>query len=303
MRSIALFVLAVAASACARPAARPPSAPERPRIVRAADGEELGFEALVDELLGARAIYVGEHHDSVADHRTELAIAQAIHARDRSLAIGLEMLDARAQDALDAYVGGAIDESTLLEQSAYAERWGFDYALLRPLMEWARAERVRVIALNVPREITRAVARGGLVALSAEQRASLPSELVLDDAAHRAMVLGALEGHPGMTAEQRERFYEAQVVWDESMGDAVAGALAAEGAPRRIVVLAGAFHVMRGLGIPRTAARRGARPFRVVLPLPLAEAEERLAAPREERGDDLLFVHPEGETGRPVARL
>lgn len=295
MRSLVLLVLVTLAGACGPAGRPPPSVAEGPKVVRVADGRELGFDELVDELVRARAIYVGEHHDSPADHRAELAIVQAIYERDPALVIGLEMFDVRAQQALDDYVRGAIDEAELLERSAYSERWGFDYALLRPLMEWARAHRVRILALNVPREVTRAIARGGLEALSAEQRASIPAELVLEHAAHRAMVLEALAGHPGMTDEQRERFYAAQVVWDESMGSEVARALAAEAGPRRIVVFAGAFHVARGLGIPRTAARRGARPFRVVLPMAAEEASELLAAPPDERGEGFLLVHPEAE--------
>jgi uncharacterized iron-regulated protein len=291
MRSLALLVVVVAVCGCASAMHTPPSALEGARIVRAASGEELTFEAFIDELLDARAIYVGERHDSPADHRAQLAIVAALHARDPALAIGLEMFDARAQDALDAYVTSAIDEATFLEQSDYAERWGFDYAQLRPVMEWAREHRVRVVALNVPREVTQAVARHGIAGLTSEQRASIPAEITLSHAEHRAMVEAALEGHPGMTDEQRQRFYEAQVVWDESMGAAVARALEAAPSLHRIVVFAGAFHVSRGLGIPRTAALRGAAPHAVVLPLAPEEAEERLAASPEERGDDLLLVH------------
>ncbi len=290
MPRVALFLLLLAANGgCAR-AAAPVRYVDGVEVVRAADGSSMSWDELVGELLDARAIYVGERHDSVADHEAERAIAAALHARDPSLAIGLEMFDARAQDALDAYVAGAIDEATLLERSAYAERWGFEYGILRPTLEWARAHRVRVIALNVPREVTQAVARGALDALDGELRAWVPDDLVRDDAAHRAMVDEALEGHPGMSDDQRQRFYEAQLVWDEAMGRAVADALAREPELRRIVVFAGAFHVVRGLGIPRTAARRGAAPFRVVLPMPRSEADELLAEPAARRGTDLLLV-------------
>jgi uncharacterized iron-regulated protein len=265
-----------------------------------ASGCEIAFDALIDGLLEARVVYVGEQHDSREDHRAELAIAEGLFARDPSLAIGLEMFERGAQPALDAYVSGTIDEATLLARTDYEHTWGFDYGLLRPIMAWARAHRVRVIGLNAPRALTRAIARGGVAALSPGDRASLPDELVLDHPAHRAMVMAALAEHPGLAPEQRERFYEAQVAWDEAMGASVAEALDA-GVARRMVVFAGAMHVRGGLGIPRTAARRGADPYRIVLPLGPAERRDRAARPgaegaalADEPAGDYLWVHPEG---------
>jgi uncharacterized iron-regulated protein len=84
-----------------------------------------------------------------------------------------------------------------------------------------------------------------------------------------------------------ERFYTAQVVWDETMAEAVAETLTAPGAPRRIVVLAGDMHVREGLGIPDRAARRGATPYRIVLPV---AADEDLRA--EPRAADWLVLFP-----------
>jgi uncharacterized iron-regulated protein len=260
------------------------------------DGEARTFDAFIGDLLEARVVYVGEHHDSPEDHRAELAIVEALYARDPSMMLGLEMFDRAAQPALDAYIAGTIDEQAFLERSDYERAWGFDYALLRPIMVWAHDHGVRVVALNVPRALTRAIAGGGLASLSPKMRAELPEELILDHAAHRAMIMAALAGHPGLASEQRDRFYEAQVVWDEAMGRAVAHALEA-GNERRMVVIAGAMHVRRGLGIPRTAARRGAAPFRIVLPLGPEEAAEEIARPADERAGDDLWVHPGGRQG------
>lgn len=213
-----------------------------------------------DELLAARAIYVGESHDSAEDHEHQLAVIRGIYARDPSLAIGMEMFQRPFQGALDQYVAAEIDEPALLAATEWQTRWNIDFALYRPILEFARVHRVPVIALNARRELTRAIAREGLDALGPELRAELP-ELDTSDAEHRAMVTEALGGHDGMDPARLERFYLAQLTWDESMAESVARTMSDPSAPRRIVVLAGRMHVEQGLGIPRRAARRGIAPW------------------------------------------
>jgi len=75
--------------------------------------------------------------------------------------------------------------------------------------------------------------------------------------------------HAQMDPAMLDRFYTAQVIWDETMAATVAETLTREGpgAARRMVVLAGRFHVQQGLGIPKRAARRGVGSQLIVLPV------------------------------------
>jgi uncharacterized iron-regulated protein len=252
--------------------------PPEPQLL-AGDGDRTSFDAMIADLATVRAIYVGEYHGTEADHALEARIFEALHARDPSIALGMEMFDREKQPILDEYVAASIDEAEFLRRVAWSESWGIDFEHYRPLLAFARQNRIAVIALNAPKAITRTVAERGLEGLTEEQRAALP-ELVLDDARHRAMIEGALAGHGPMGAARLERFYAAQVIWDETMAESVARTLAAEGAPSRIVVVAGAMHVRSGLGIPSRAARRGVSEFRIVLPVtraPRGRQEEGLA--------------------------
>ncbi len=282
MRRVLVLVLLTACGA--------PAVPQRPRIVATESGREIGFDAMIDALLETRAIYVGEQHDRAEDHRAQLAVLEAVAARDPSVALGLEMVQRPYQPALDAFVEGSIDEAAMLERIEWEDRWGFDFALYRPLFDFAHAHAIPIVALNATRELTRAIAHGGLEALDDAQRAALP-ELDRSDAAHRAMVERSLEGHPGMTPERLEHFYLAQVLWDETMADTAARFLAREAAPSRIVVLAGMRHVQSGLGIPSRAARRGATPYAIVLPVRASELDEALRA--DPPLADYLWVTPD----------
>jgi uncharacterized iron-regulated protein len=247
-----------------------------PGIVRCATGERASEEELAEALLAARVIYVGESHDDAAHHGVQRELIALVHARDPSLAIGLEMFQRPFQGPLDAYVAGTLDEAGMLAATEWAERWRVDFALYRPILELARAHGLPLVALNARRELTRAIARTGEESLPPELRAELPPDMVRDDPEHRAMVLGLFGEHHAESMEPAvlERMLLAQLVWDETMGLTVAATMRREGAPHRMVVLAGRAHVQGGVGIPRRAARRGAAPFVVVLPVHGDELEE-----------------------------
>jgi uncharacterized iron-regulated protein len=238
----------------------------RERIEDLEEGQEVSFAQMVADLSTTRVVYVGEEHDDPLHHAAQLQILEALHDREPSLALGLEMVQRPFQPALDAWVAGEGDEAALVEGVEWEERWGFDFALYRPLFEACRERGIPMVALNAEKELTRAVARNGLDALDDEERARLP-ELDLAVSAHREMIHEALSDHPHMTPGFFERMYAAQVVWDETMAERVAGVLEASDGPARMVVIAGSFHVRQGLGIPDRAARRGATPYRIVLPV------------------------------------
>ncbi len=285
----AIALASVLLTACGAATPRP-NAPVADRIIALPGARAVSFDALADAIAGARIVYVGEHHDRESDHRVELAVIEALYARDPSLALGLEMVQHPYQEALDAFVAGEIDEATLLERIDWSERWGFDFALYRPMLVFAREHHLPIVALNAPTELSRAIVHDGLDGLDDVQRAALP-ELDLTNAAHRAMIDDALREHPGLDAARLDRFYAAQVVWDETMADRAARFMAREDAPAHMVVLAGTMHVQAGLGIPSRAARRGARPYVIVMPVAEGELDDALRA--DPPVADFVWVTPD----------
>jgi uncharacterized iron-regulated protein len=267
------------------------------RIVDARSGEEVSFEAMIDDLSDARVVYVGESHDQPEHHAVQHAIARALTAGDAaSWSLGMEMFQRPFQSALDAWTAGSIDPATLLTETEWRERWSFDFELYRPLLELARDRSMRVVALNARRELTRAIARHGVDMLPEELAAELP-ELDLEVARHHALVEEALGEHAdSMGPERLARMYQAQVTWDETMATTVSEVL--EGTPgTRMIVLAGVLHVWGGLGIPDRAARRGAAPYRTVLPVADGSEEASFDGPASERPADYLWVLAVGEDG------
>ena len=214
--------------------------------------------ALWDQMSSYRVVCFGEQHDSPQHHYAQRRAVEELAARNgnaRAFAVGLEMFQTPYQPALSGYVQGDLSEADFLVQSQWSERWGFDFALYRPLLEVARERRLAALALNAPRELTRKISRTGLESLDATERANVP-DLELTNAGHRVYFDEAMSGHPmPANGPKVENMYAVQVVWDETMADTAARWLTSAGADSRLLIIAGSGHCHRN-AIPARIARR-----------------------------------------------
>jgi len=249
--AIASSLLLAATLAC-QTAIGEPSAP--PPTVTAFNAEQT---AVLAALRAAAVIYLGEQHDRAADQAAQLAIVQALHAEQPKLAIALEMFQHPFQPALDRYLAGEIDEAELIEQSEYEQRWGFPWEAYAPLLRFAKANQLPILALNAPSEVTRQVSRQGLASLEAEARAQIPplEELDLSNDRYRRLLREALTAHAAHGGLDLDNFFAAQVVWDETMAANIA-AFHRANPDYQIAVVTGRGHVIYGYGIPDRVARR-----------------------------------------------
>jgi uncharacterized iron-regulated protein len=226
------------------------------RVLEARGGKEVSEDAFFTALAGADAVCLGEQHNNPHHHWVQLMVVEKLSAAagERAFAVGFEMFQTPFQGVLDDYAAGRIDEGQLLARSGWEERWGYDFAFYRPILEVAVAASRPLLALNAPKELTGKVGKGGLAGLSPEEKKRLP-ELDLADEEHKAWFQQATEGHGG-PAEVFDNFYAAQVIWDETMAERAATWLAAQKGPRQVAILAGTGHCFDA-AIPKRLARRG----------------------------------------------
>jgi hypothetical protein len=260
-------------------------------------GTALPTEAFLDRLRAARAIYAGEQHNSRASHKAQLEILGSAYGVDHELALAVEMLPRRLQPQIDAFLAGSIDEEGFLAAVDWEHTWGFDYGFYRPMFEFCREHGLRIYALNAPRELSRAVRLHGVEGLSPAEQALLPSGYPWPTPEeHRRYIRKIFDSHPSgpdAKPEEREaafaRFYTAQLIWDESMAQAVAEILLGSAGPHKLVVLAGAGHV-GPYAIPGRASRRG-----VPAPLTVAPIESASEPPPQgaEAADILVVIGSE----------
>jgi uncharacterized iron-regulated protein len=221
-----------------------------------ARGRQRDIESVVVNISSASAVFIGENHDRYDQHLSELEIIRRLYERDPNRwAIGVEFIQRPFQKVLDAYIAGEISEREFLRNSEYFDRWGFDFRLYRPIFRFAREHAIPMVALNADRELTEKVGKTGLEGLSRSERERLPAEIDKSDDPYRKRLEKIFKQHGQVRTGNFEHFLEAQLVWDETMAESVAGYLSSH-PQKSMIVLAGSGHIEFGSGIPNRVRRR-----------------------------------------------
>ena len=233
----------------------------RMELIDLRSGKTVRLAAQGQMLAGYRIILVGESHTAASHHQAQLAVIQRLVAAGQKVAVGMEMFRRDSQPSLDAWVAGELDESAF--EAVYRDNWNYPWPLYQPILDYARQNRLDLVGLNVPRGVTRQVAREGFASLSPQERQDLPfvtCDVSEDYMAYIRQAYGA-HGHGQMNFTH---FCEAQLVWDKAMA---ANALRfLEDHPSHvIVVLAGSGHVRKG-GIPAQLRKMSSLKHLVILP-------------------------------------
>jgi uncharacterized iron-regulated protein len=145
-------------------------------------GRAVTLEEIVAALDKADVLLIGETHNDATAHlleaellrRADERFSQGSSTRKRTVALSLEMFERDVQTVLDEYLAGLVTERHFLLSSRPWRNYETDY---RPLVEYARAHSLSVIAANAPaRYVSRVSANGpdSLQALSKSAKSWLP---------------------------------------------------------------------------------------------------------------------------------
>jgi len=217
-------------------------------------GNAASLEKIVDALKDADVVFLGENHDDAVAHYLQNEIFRRAfekYGKDRRVALSLEMFERDVQTVVDEYLKDLIPENHFLLSSRPWGNYKTDY---KPLVEFAKANRLEVIAANAPRRYVNMVSRGGREALnqlSPEARrwlAPLPYGEASDAYAKK---FNALMGQTSdsMTPIKHSPIINAQALWDATMAFSISEYLKRAKNPL-VVHLNGAFHTENRLGTP-----------------------------------------------------
>ncbi|MGJ7486110.1 ChaN family lipoprotein [Variovorax sp. LT2P21] len=214
------FALLVCLAALAGCAAAPPAA-DAPVARRIA------------ALLPADAVLIGEQHDAPEHHVIEREAVEALVARGRLAALTLEMADEGngtghlPADATEAQV------QTALSWNDKAWPWGH----YGPAVMAAVRAGVPVTGANLPR------------ARMKDAMADVSLDAQLSDSARRAQQKAVREGHCNLLPEsQIGPMTRIQIARDRAMAQAI---VKARQPGKTVLLIAGAGHVLRPLGVPQ----------------------------------------------------
>jgi uncharacterized iron-regulated protein len=225
-------------------------------ITDTASGALLTPADLPGRLADARLVLVGEGHIDMDSHRVERRVIEELHRAGRRVLVGLEMYPYPEQRWLDEWSEGKLTEEAFLAGSRWYQNWGYNWLYYRDIFLFARDNRLRMYAINAPREVVSAVRNKGFKGLTPEEAAHIPTEIDTKSADHLRLFKASFDDeasfHMGGSDESWQAMLNAQCTWDATMGWNAVAPLAKDADPKAVmVVLVGAGHVQYGLGIER----------------------------------------------------
>jgi uncharacterized iron-regulated protein len=233
---------------------------------------------MAKRLAGVRLLLVGESHTDMDFHRAQLRVIEELVRAGRPVFLGLEMYPYTQQSFLDQWVDGLLTEEGFLKLSRWYENWGYNWNYYRDIFLFARDHKIRMFAVNAPRDVVTAVRKKGFQNLTPEEAAHIPTQIDTASADHRTLFKSYFDAddplHSGITEEQWDSMIAAQATWDATMAHNAVKALREHGTPETImVVLAGSGHVAYGVGIARQARTWFPGAIATVIPVNVRDLE------------------------------
>lgn len=186
-----------------------------------ADTKVADYDQMLVDLAQADVVLFGELHNDPVAHWLELQVAKDLQRLKKpgQLVLGLEMFERDVQPLVAQYAAGVLSDSAFERQARPWPNYATDY---RPLLLFARENKIPVIGTNAPRPFAKTVAQGSLKALdrlAAADRAllvPLPLKVDYDLPGYKnmaAMFGGGSEAHGGGA----QNIIQAQALKDATM--------------------------------------------------------------------------------------
>ncbi|MEK1906000.1 MAG: ChaN family lipoprotein [Pseudomonas sp.] len=262
MRIVWLCCIALLAACQSHDMAPPPAwlspegrqAAELGQIRDLASGELLSPQQLVERLAVAPRVLVGEQHDNPDHHALQLWLLRELAARRPQGSLLLEMLTPSQQVRVDEVQAQSRAGNAPVDLiGALAWQPGWDWSVYGALVSEALRQPYPLLSANLDRSEIMSIY---------QQRPALPTGVSTTPAVQDALFADIRESHCGLLPEsQLPAMLAVQQQRDRRMAERLLAA------PQPAVLLAGAFHVRKDLGVPLHLADLGAGQDTAVLVL------------------------------------
>ena len=251
----------------------------------------VSIDKIVTDMADADVLFFGEEHNDSACHYLENKLFRALHAAyGENLALSMEMFETDGQLGLNEYLEGKIDESRF---SKDVRLWS-NYKDYRPMIEFAKQNKIQVVAANPPRRYVSMVSRRGMTSLdslSKEAKKLLPP-LPYDTLTgrYREKFFEVMKGSPG---GENPRVYHSQSLWDAGMSYSI-NTFHRKNKSKKIFHCVGGFHTEEKLG---TAAQLQMRNKKLKILNIASFSDKSFSNPDWEkesyRGDYIIITNPD----------
>jgi uncharacterized iron-regulated protein len=203
-------------------------------------------EQIAIDCKNADVLFFGEEHNDSAGHYLEAVIFKAMHKEyGDKLALSMEMFETDCQLVLNEYLNGFISEVRFVKE---ARAWN-NYKDYKPAVEFAKQNKLPVIAANPPRRYVSMVSSNGMNSLAGLPKSSkryLPP-LPYDTLSGRyyEKFQGFMGG--GSPGTNNPKIYYSQSLWDAGMSYSIYK-FWKKNKDKKIFHLVGRFHSDEKLG-------------------------------------------------------
>ncbi len=217
-------------------------------------GERITPQRLVERLARASRVVVGEQHDNPDHHALQLWLSRELAAQRPQGSVLLEMLNPSQQTRVNQVRAETRAGRPPLDAiQALAWQPGWDWAMYGALVRYQLRQPYPLLAANLDREEIMRIY---------QQRPALQGQASTAAAVQQRLQRDIRESHCGLLPEsQVPAMLAVQQQRDRRMAEALLAA------PRPGLLLAGAFHARKDLGVPLHLADLGAGQGNAVLML------------------------------------
>lgn len=124
-------------------------------------GKKTTYAKLVAAVQKSEVSLFGEYHDNSVVHWLEIELTKDVSV-NKKLMLGAEMFEADNQTQLNQYLKGEINQKALDTVARLWNNYKTDY---KPLVDFARENKIEFIATNIPRRYASLVFKKGFLAL------------------------------------------------------------------------------------------------------------------------------------------
>ena len=179
-----------------------------------AKGKECHYAQMLDLAKEADVVLFGEQHDNPINHWLEQELTRDLYeVKKDKLVMGAEMFEADDQIVVNEYLSGSLTEKTFKDECKLWTNFPSDY---KPLLDFAKKNKLRFVASNIPRRYANMVYTKGLEKLDSiepeAERWIAPLPIAYDKSLKcYADIFAAAKGHGG------ENLPKSQAIKDATM--------------------------------------------------------------------------------------
>ena len=126
-------------------------------VIYNSKGKKVSYQKMLKTIAKNDILLFGEYHNNPISHWLQLEVTKDLFAK-RKITLGAEMFEADNQRPVSDYVAGKIEAAELDTTARLWQNHKTDY---KPLLDFAKTNKLRFIAANVPRRFATMVFSDG----------------------------------------------------------------------------------------------------------------------------------------------